>query len=45
MSARLVGETARLLAEMKERERREMERATRVEFPTESAVRTGEVQP
>jgi hypothetical protein len=33
------------LAEMRERERREKERAKRVEFPTESAVRTGEVPP
>ena len=43
--SQVVGETARLLAEMKERERREKEKTKRVEFPTESAVRTGEVPP
>ncbi|OWK36642.1 GTPase ObgE [Fimbriiglobus ruber] len=39
--AQVVGKAAQLIAEMKEQERKAKEKTKRVEFPTESAVRTG----
>lgn len=40
--SQLVGQTAQLLAEIKQREREAKERAKPVEFPTEKAIRTGD---